>query len=223
MRSLHLTALAAALGALLAAPVSAQTASPSPAVTLGTGADAKWTATTEEAASAPANKEWLKRGAAKTITGEVVDVSCYLQLGKRGAGHVACGAKCVTAGQPGGLLDDEGNLYILMPEQHHPRRDGQVSLRTWIAAHMGARATVSGVLTEERGQKALFVNAPPSDATPLPETVPHTTPAGPAIPPVEGPPLPAASASPPTTSPLPDASPSPRPELVPTDVAPSPR
>lgn len=223
MRSLHLTALVLAAVALSAGPAPAQPASPSPAVTLGSEAEAKWTATTEEAASGPEHKEWLKKGAARTITGEVVDVSCWLQLGKRGPAHVACGTKCVTAGQPGGLLDDEGNLYILMPEQHHPRRDGQVSLRTWIAAHMGARATVSGVLTEERGQKALFVSAPPADATPLPETVPHTTPAGPTIPPVDGSPAPAASATAPTTSPLPSDSPSPRPELVPTDVAPSPR
>lgn len=189
-------------------------------VTLGSPAGARWTPTTEEAASNPENKEWLKRGKPTTVTGEIVDVSCLLQLGKRGPAHVDCGRKCVRAGQPGGLVDAEGRLYLLVPEQHHPRRDGAVSLRTWIASHMGATATITGVLTEEHGSKALFVQAPPADLTPLPETSPRTTPAVEAVP-VPGPdaaPSPA-DATPPTTSPLPSSSPLPMPEIQP---APSP-
>lgn len=214
-----MSSLRSALVALvLAAPAWCDAPAPAPSpVSLGSPADARWTPTTEEAATAPANKEWLKRGKPLTVTGEIVDVSCYLQLGKRGPGHVECGRKCVSAGQPGGLVDEMGTLYILFPEQHHPRRDGAVSLRTWIAAHMGAQATITGVASEENGQKALFVQAPPADATPLPETIPHTTPAADAVPV----PAPSALASPaentpPTTSPLPSAIPSAKPDIVPS-------
>jgi hypothetical protein len=129
-------------------------------VTLGSAADAKWTGTTEEAAATPENKEWLKKGKAETVTGEIIDLSCYLQLGKRGEKHKACGTKCIQAGQQGALLDAKGEIYLLMPEQHHPRRDGQVSLKDWMASHMGETATIAGVLVEEKGHKALYVQAP---------------------------------------------------------------
>lgn len=222
MSSLRISRIASvtlvSLASVTALTLSACAQSPSPApgpVTLGSEADARWTPTTEEAATKPEQKDWLKRGKTATITGEIVDVSCYLQLGKRGPAHVECGRKCVTAGQPGGLLDAKGDLYLLVPEQHHPRRDGGVSLRTWIASHMGAQATISGVLNEEKGQRALFVQAPPTDATPLPETIPHTTPAADSVPaPSSSADTTPAAETPPTTSPLPSATPSPLPDIV---------
>ena len=202
---------------LLSAPVAAQSAAPSAApVTLGSATDAKWTDTTNQAAATPENKDWLGKGRVTTVSGEIVDVSCYLQLGKKGPKHVDCGRKCVTAGQPGGLLDKDGTLYLLVAEQHHPRRDGQVSLRTWIAANMGAQATITGMLNESNGQRALFVQAPPADASTLPETIPHSTPAGGTVPAPHGDGSPAAAnETPPTTSPLPSGTPSPQPEVVP--------
>jgi len=79
-----------------------------------------WSATTIEAASTEAAKHILTEGKPVTLTGEVVDVSCYTQMGKRGEAHKACGAKCVLAGAPVGLLSAEGTLYILMPEPITP-------------------------------------------------------------------------------------------------------
>ena len=49
------------------------------------------------------SKKVLESGKVATVTGEVVDVSCYLQLGKRGEAHVPCGTKCITNGQPIGI------------------------------------------------------------------------------------------------------------------------
>jgi hypothetical protein len=89
----------------------------------------------------------------------VVDVSCYLQLGKRGAAHVACGSKCIANGQPIGLVDAEGNLYIVMPEEHHPRRDGQVQLKTVLGPMLAKTVTLTGMMTEMKGYRALFVQA----------------------------------------------------------------
>src|SRR4051794_15396978 len=53
-------------------------------------------------------------GAVKTVTGEIVDFSCYLQVGKHGEKHRDCAQKCFKAGQPIGLLTADGNLYMLM-------------------------------------------------------------------------------------------------------------
>jgi len=130
-----------------------------PVATLGNPATAKWSATTIEAASAEANKKVLATGKKVTVTGEVVDVSCYLQLGKRGEAHVPCGTKCITNGQPIGIVDRAGNLYLVMAEEHHPRRDGQVELKTTFLPLLAKTVTVNGVMTQARGYRALFVRA----------------------------------------------------------------
>ena len=118
-----------------------------------------WSATTYEAASKDANKMVLSHGRKATITGEVVDVSCYLQLGKRGAAHLECGSKCVANGQPMGILDKDDNLYILFAEEHHPRRDGQVDLKSKFAPLLTRTITVPGTVSKMRGYSALFVKA----------------------------------------------------------------
>jgi hypothetical protein len=124
---------------------------------------ARWTATTYEAAASEANKKVLASGKAMTVTGEVVDVSCYLQLGKRGAAHIECGSKCISNGQPIGLVDAEDNLYILFAEEHHPRRDGKVELKDTFLPLLAKNVTVGGMMTEMKSYRALFVRAVATD------------------------------------------------------------
>ncbi len=119
-----------------------------------------WSATTVEAAATDANKKVLAEAKPLTVTGEVVDVSCYTQLGKRGEGHKACGAKCVASGSPAGLLTGEGTLYILMPEPHHPRRDGQASLARYLSERMAQTMTLSGMASDHGGIHTLFIPVP---------------------------------------------------------------
>lgn len=125
-----------------------------------TPAPPAWTATTLEAASSDANKKVLAEAKPLTITGEVVDVSCYTQLGKRGEAHKACGAKCVLAGAPVGIVTTDNKLYILMPEPHHPRRDAQVSIAKEYAEKMASTVTVSGMASTYGGINTLFIAAP---------------------------------------------------------------
>src|SRR5579859_3097890 len=94
------------------------------AATIGTKDGAKWTDTTTAAAATADQQKHLKIGKPATVVGEVIDVSCYAQLGKRGEKHIACGTKCLQNGNPAGLVDDKGNVYTLFVEQHDPRRDG---------------------------------------------------------------------------------------------------
>ena len=47
-----------------------------------------------------------------TITGEVVDLWCYLDHKAMGAGHKACAVACAKAGNPIGILDAKGNVYL---------------------------------------------------------------------------------------------------------------
>lgn len=118
-----------------------------------------WTPTTYEAATAAAHKQALAGGKRTTVTGEVVDVSCYLQLGKRGAAHVECGSKCVANGQPLGIVDRQNRLYVLFPEEHHPRRDGDVDVKSKYVLLLAKQVKVTGTATMVGGTRALFVKA----------------------------------------------------------------
>jgi len=111
-----------------------------PAATLGQSSEQPWSATT---IAAGVDKK-PESGHDITLVGEVVDFSCYLQLGKHGEKHRSCGQKCAQNGQPIGLLTKDGTLYMLMPEEHDPRRDGGVDIRTAGSDNMGHIIKVIG-------------------------------------------------------------------------------
>ena len=97
------------------------------------------------------------KGKAVSIVGEIVDLSCYLQVGKHGDKHRDCGQKCVRNGQPVGLLAEDGTVYLLCDEEHDPRRDGLTAFRQAAVDLMAHIVTVNGTYTEVGGQKAIFV------------------------------------------------------------------
>lgn len=96
-------------------------------------------------------------GKVVTIVGEIIDLSCYTELGKHGTKHRDCGQKCLKNGQPIGLLTKDGDVYILMEEEHDQRRDGLTNFRQAAIDNMAYVMEVSGTLSEVRGVKALYV------------------------------------------------------------------
>jgi len=92
-----------------------------------------------------------------SIVGEIIDLSCYLQVGKHGDKHRDCGQKCAKNGQPIGLLTKDGDVYMLMDEEHDPRRDGMTEFRKQAIEHMAHVVTVHGTSTEVAGQRAIYV------------------------------------------------------------------
>jgi hypothetical protein len=124
-----------------------------PMATLGTKPTTPWTATS---VAAGVNSK-PQPGRPVTVVGEIVDFSCYIQLGKHGEKHRACGQKCVQNGQPIGLLDKNGMLYMLMPEEHDPRRDGGVDAKASAADHMGHIVEVNGTEASVNGYRAIYV------------------------------------------------------------------
>jgi len=117
-------------------------------------ANAPWSTTTM--AGAIVGKGPVK-GEPITAVGEIIDLSCYLQVGKHGDKHRDCGQKCARGGQPIGLLLEDGTIYTLMDEEHDPRRDGLTELRKELIDHMAHVMTINGTLTEVEGQKAIYV------------------------------------------------------------------
>src|SRR3974390_2127669 len=125
-----------------------------PAGTMGEKSAEPWTSTT---IAAGVDKK-PQPGKPVTVAGEIVDLSCYLQLGKHGEKHVACGKKCLAAGQPIGLLAKDGSVYMLMAEEHDPRRDGQTEgFRKAATDHFGQIMEVTGTQATVRGYQAIFV------------------------------------------------------------------
>ena len=51
-----------------------------------------------------------------TITGQVVDVTCYAH-GQSGAGHKQCAEACAKAGVQLGILGSDGTLYMPISEK----------------------------------------------------------------------------------------------------------
>jgi hypothetical protein len=92
-----------------------------------------------------------------TLTGEILDLSCYFQVGKHGDKHSSCGKKCIANGEPIGLLTKNGSVYVLMAEEHDPRRDGQVGFRKAAADNFAKVMTVTGTATTVNGVKSVFV------------------------------------------------------------------
>ena len=110
-----------------------------------------WTSTT----AASANRGLT--GEPETVVGEVVDVSCYMQLGKRGEAHIPCGTDCVKNGAPIGVVDAKNDLYIVMAEEHDPRRYGNIALKEAMLPFMAKTVQVTGMLTDREGVKTLYV------------------------------------------------------------------
>jgi len=117
-------------------------------------ADQAWS--TETVASAITGQKPVA-GKTTDVVGEIIDMSCYLQVGKHGEKHKSCGQKCLNNGQPIGLLTKDGSIYMLMDEEHDPRRDGQTDLRKAATDHFAHVMEVSGTETTVRGVHAIYV------------------------------------------------------------------
>lgn len=86
----------------------------------------------------------------KTVTGEIVDMMCYVDHNAIGEGHgQSCGSKCIKNGGPVGIVDN-GKAYLVVGE-HKPMNDE-------LADSCGKTITLKGKIAE-RGGIAMLENA----------------------------------------------------------------
>ena len=104
------------------------------------------------AAPAPTHKAHGAAGGAQTISGEIVDMSCYFGKGGKGAGHKECAAQCIANGGPMGLLTSKGALYVLT--MNHDNMDAFNSAKKFA----GDKVKVTGAVSTKNGTRALEVN-----------------------------------------------------------------
>jgi hypothetical protein len=95
-------------------------------------------------------KENLGAGTEKTVTGEIVDMMCYVDHNAVGETHgQSCGAKCIKGGGPVGIVSD-GKAYLVVGE-HKPMNDQ-------LAEYCGKTITLKGKAAD-RGGIAMLENA----------------------------------------------------------------
>lgn len=87
-------------------------------------------------------KEKLDASAEKTVTGEVVDMMCYVDHNATGEKHAQCAAKCIKGGGPVGILS-EGKAYLVVGD-HKPMNDQ-------LAEYAGKTITVKGKMANNGG------------------------------------------------------------------------
>ncbi len=90
---------------------------------------------------------------ATTITGEPVDIACFLG-GKAGEAHAACAKGCAEKGQPIGIAakgaDGKEVVYLALGAEGKAAKD-------LLAASMGKQVKVTGTVADKGGMKVITV------------------------------------------------------------------
>lgn len=100
---------------------------------------------------AMAHEEHGAAGGSVALTGEVVDVFCYMSHGEAGLGlkHADCAKKCILGGLPVAIRSN-GELYLATLSDHTPANQT-------LANFSGREVTVHGKVTERDGMKFIAV------------------------------------------------------------------
>ena len=112
-----------------------------------------------------------------TVSGEVLDLSCYLSRGLSGPLHRDCAKQCLAAGVPMGLMTADSTFYLLT--QNHGRAmapasyagtpDMYAQCREWAAMQVevnGATGFRNGVRVLEVTRAKVLPTATPAKNTP---------------------------------------------------------
>ena len=90
------------------------------------------------------------KAAPTSMTGEVVDLYCYMQHPESasGAEHAKCAKSCISKGLPIGFLAADGTVYLITGKDHE-------SASTLVADWVGKKSTITGHVSEAKGMKAI--------------------------------------------------------------------
>lgn len=87
-----------------------------------------------------------------TVSGEIVDMACYMSKGAHGDGHKDCATMCINQGSPMGVLTSDGKVYLLVENHDKPDAYSQAKKQA------GAQVTVSGAQYERGGIQGIVVD-----------------------------------------------------------------
>jgi len=87
-----------------------------------------------------------------TVTGEILDMKCYMTSGAHGPDHKDCAAMCVKGGSPMGILASDGKVYLLIEGKNDSGAFEEAK------KHAGETVTVTGTLSQKNGVQGLIVS-----------------------------------------------------------------
>jgi hypothetical protein len=88
-----------------------------------------------------------------SVTGEVIDLSCYVRAGMKGAGHADCAASCGKAGVPLAILEDESEkVWIVVSEKDMEPPNAK------LLPFVAKKVTVTGKVYERGGQRIIAMS-----------------------------------------------------------------
>ena len=88
-----------------------------------------------------------------TVTGEVIDVKCYIQgmMGGMGEDHKQCATDCIKGGLPVGILDEKSEkVYLVVPKA------GMKGANEELLPFVAQKVKMTGTFAEKGGQKILI-------------------------------------------------------------------
>src|SRR5437773_11234842 len=93
------------------------------------------------------------KGPTVTVKGEAVDLWCYMEGGDRGPAKKDCATACAKAGNPIGVLDAKGNLYVAAGlKDHQPAQ-------SMLLSRMSDQVTVTGTLVKKGGVQMIYIES----------------------------------------------------------------
>jgi hypothetical protein len=95
---------------------------------------------------------------AASVTGEVIDMACYFDVGASGPGHAECAKMCIASGLPVGLKARDGTIYVLIGKQLPPSPQPAAmheSLNAQMAQYAAKIVTVSGIVVSKKGMNVI--------------------------------------------------------------------
>lgn len=87
-----------------------------------------------------------------SISGELLDMSCYMKSNAHGDGHKDCAAACIKGGSPMGILTSDNKVYLLV--ENHDKAAAYAEAKK----HPGEQVTVTGTVSEKNGVNAIIAD-----------------------------------------------------------------
>jgi len=86
-----------------------------------------------------------------TVSGEVIDSSCYVKSGAHGGEHSGCAGGCAKRGVPLALLTDDGKVVMVASA-----KDGETA-NALLIENVAKKVTVEGSWYERGGAKIFYI------------------------------------------------------------------
>jgi len=86
------------------------------------------------------------------VRGEVVDLWCYLEGGDHGPEKKLCATACAKTGNPIGILDSKGNLYVAAGLKDHQ------SAQSLLVNKMSDEVSVTGTVVKKGGVRMIYID-----------------------------------------------------------------